>query len=31
MVVREYKEVKNYWGIEEGSVIGYCKDDFVNK
>ena len=23
--------VQNCWGIEEGSVSGDCKDDFVNK
>ena len=28
MVVRKKKEVRNCWGIEEGSVSGDCKYDF---
>ena len=31
MFVRKKKEVGNCSGIEEGSVSGDCKDDFVNK
>ena len=30
MVVRKNREVKNCWGIEQGSFNG-CKDDPVNK
>ena len=29
--VHKNKEVKNCCGIEEGSVSGDCKDDFMNK
>ena len=29
MVVRKYREVKNSCGIEERSVSGNCKDDFL--
>ena len=28
---RENREVKNCYGIEEGSVKAHCKDDFVKK
>ena len=31
MVVRKNREVKNSCGIEERSVSGNCKDDFVKK
>ena len=29
--VGENKEVKNFWGIQEGSVSGDCKDNFMKK
>ena len=31
MFVRKNEEVQNCWGIEEGSISGDYKDDFVNK
>ena len=31
MAVRKNREKKNCWGIEEWSVSGDCKDDFMNK
>ena len=31
MVIRKNREVKNSCGIEERSVSGNCKDDFVKK
>ena len=30
-LVRKNREVKNCWGIEQGSVSGGCKDEFVKK
>ena len=31
MVSHKTREVKNCWGLEEGSVSKDCKDDFFGK
>ena len=31
MAVRKNREVKNWWDVEEGSVSGESKDDFMDK
>ena len=31
MAVRKIKEVKNCWDMEDGSIRGYCKNNYMNK